>query len=117
MITGPARRLAHFLIRAYQLTLSSLIGRQCRHLPTCSSYVDEAIERHGVWFGGWMGLARICRCHPFGTSGFDPVPRGLAPGTRWFLPWRCGHWRDCEHVHDGEDHVNAPFRRRSVEPR
>ena len=44
------------------------IGRQCRHLPSCSEYTDEAISRHGLWAGGWMGVARICRCGPFGTS-------------------------------------------------
>ena len=68
------RRAAHALIRFYQLTFSSLIGRQCRYLPTCSAYTDEAIERHGLWAGSWMGLARVCRCHPWGGSGYDPPP-------------------------------------------
>jgi putative membrane protein insertion efficiency factor len=70
----PARwpRLAgHGLIRAYQLSISMLVGRWCRHLPTCSAYMDEAVMRHGLWTGGWMGLARLCRCHPYGTSGID----------------------------------------------
>lgn len=71
------RRAAHYLIRAYQLTLSALIGRQCRHVPSCSAYMDEAIERHGLWAGGLLGLARVCRCHPWGTSGYDPVPEHL----------------------------------------
>jgi uncharacterized protein len=69
---------AHFVIRAYQLTLSSIAGAHCRHLPTCSEYMDEAIARHGLWAGGAMGIARFCRCHPWGTSGFDPVPKALA---------------------------------------
>src|SRR5688500_16684251 len=56
-----ARRGAHWLIRAYQLTLSALMGRQCRHWPSCSDYMDEAIGRHGLWAGGWMGFARVCR--------------------------------------------------------
>ena len=86
------RIAAHWAIRAYQLTLSSLVGRQCRHLPTCSHYTDEAIARHGLWAGGWLGLSRICRCHPWGTSGFDPVPSALALGARWYLPWRYGRW-------------------------
>lgn len=71
------RRAAHYAIRAYQLTFSSLVGRQCRHEPSCSAYMDEAIERHGVWAGGLLGLARVCRCHPWGTSGYDPVPGHL----------------------------------------
>lgn len=87
------RRGAHWAIRAYQLTLSGLVGRQCRHLPTCSCYADEAIGRFGLWAGGWMALARICRCHPWGTSGLDPIPDALAPAARWYAPWRYGRWR------------------------
>jgi putative membrane protein insertion efficiency factor len=68
------RSAAHIAIRFYQLTFSSLVGSHCRHLPTCSAYMDEAIERHGLWAGGVLGLKRVCRCHPWGTSGYDPVP-------------------------------------------
>jgi len=57
--------------------------------------MDEAIHRHGVWAGGWMGAARICRCHPWGTAGFDPVPDALEPSARWYRPWRYGLWRRC----------------------
>jgi putative membrane protein insertion efficiency factor len=87
------RRAAHALIRFYQLTLSSLAGRQCRYLPSCSAYADEAIQRHGLWAGGWMGVARVCRCHPWGASGFDPPPAAIAPGASWLRPWRYGRWR------------------------
>ena len=73
-LSEAPRRAAHGAIRFYQLTLSSLSGRQCRYLPTCSNYADEAIARHGLWAGGWMGLARVCRCHPYGGSGYDPPP-------------------------------------------
>ncbi len=90
-ISGGMRSLAHVAIRFYQLTFSALVGRQCRHLPTCSDYTDEAISRHGLWAGGWMGAARICRCHPFGTSGFDPVP-AMPSAARWYAPWRYGVW-------------------------
>ena len=61
------------LIKAYQYTLSPLVGFDCRHLPTCSDYADQAIERYGLWAGGWMTLARLLRCQPFGTSGLDFV--------------------------------------------
>jgi hypothetical protein len=73
------RQAAHVLIRSYQLSLSAFIGRQCRHEPTCSAYMDEAIARHGVLAGGWLGAKRLCRCHPWGTSGYDPVPETIAP--------------------------------------
>jgi uncharacterized protein len=89
---GP-RRMAQALIAAYRLTLSPLVGFECRHLPTCSSYASEAIGRHGLWPGGWMAFARLCRCHPLGTSGLDFVPRSLHPTARWYLPWRYGRWR------------------------
>jgi putative membrane protein insertion efficiency factor len=92
-LTMFSRLSAHWLIRAYQLTLSSVVGRNCRHLPTCSDFMDAAIARHGVWAGGWMGLARVCRCNPWGTSGFDPVPASLPGQAHWMQPWRYGRWR------------------------
>lgn len=95
------RRAAHYLIRFYQLTLSSLVGRTCRHLPTCSEYTDDAIQQHGLWAGGWIGLSRICRCGPGGTSGYDPAPPELPGNAHWAAPWRYGQWRGplkCEGV-------------------
>lgn len=88
----PGRIAAHVLIRAYQLTLSPFIGRSCRYLPTCSAYTDEAIQRYGFWAGGFMGLARILRCNPLGSSGFDPVPETLDPRYRWWRPWVAARW-------------------------
>ena len=91
-----ARRAAHGVIRLYQLTLSGLIGRHCRHWPTCSQYTDEAIQRHGLWAGSWLGFARFCRCGPFGTHGIDLVPGELPERVRWWRPWRYGRWRSVE---------------------
>jgi uncharacterized protein len=86
-----ARHFAHYIIRFYQLSLSALIGRQCRYEPSCSHYMDEAIQHYGLWAGGWMGLARVCRCHPWGGAGYDPIPTYVdAP---WYQPWRYGQWR------------------------
>jgi putative membrane protein insertion efficiency factor len=91
--SSAGRRLASGLIRAYQLTFSASAGRTCRHLPTCSDYADEAVQRHGVWPGAWMAAARICRCGPGGTSGLDFVCEAVPERSAWFLPWRYGRWR------------------------
>ena len=80
------------LIRAYQLTASALLGRQCRYLPTCSDYAAEAIRRHGAGPGAWMAAARLCRCRPLGGWGYDPVPIRCEPVPAW-QPWRHGIWR------------------------
>jgi uncharacterized protein len=87
------RRIALVLIWVYRHTFAALLGWRCRHLPTCSVYAEEAIRLFGVWAGGWMTLARLCRCHPLGTSGLDFVPHALPGHARWYLPWRYGRWR------------------------
>ena len=87
------RRCGRALVKLYRTTRSPLIGFHCRHLPTCSDYADMALDRHGLWAGGWMTLARLLRCHPFGTSGLDFVPEAPPGRARWWLPWRYGRWR------------------------
>jgi len=87
------RRLGRGLVLAYRYTLAPLIGPTCRHLPSCSEFAEEALARYGLWAGSWMTLARLCRCHPWGTSGLDFVPADLPPRARWWLPWRYGRWR------------------------
>jgi putative membrane protein insertion efficiency factor len=94
---GP-RRAGRMLVKLYRLTLSPLIGFHCRHLPTCSHYADEALDRFGLWAGGWMTVARLLRCQPWGTSGLDYVRATLPPRARWFLPWRYGQWRGVNRV-------------------
>jgi len=89
----PLKTAAYLLIQTYRYSLSAVIGRNCRHLPTCSEFTRDAIWRHGFWPGGWMGLARIVRCRPGGTHGYDPVPETAPRGAHWYLPWRYGHWR------------------------
>jgi uncharacterized protein len=81
------------LITLYRYTLASLVGFRCRHLPSCSEYADAALDRFGLWAGGWVALARLLRCHPWGTSGLDFVPETLPEKSRWYMPWRYGRWR------------------------
>src|SRR5438045_4051150 len=72
--------LLRLLIRGYQLLISPLLswlsgpGLGCRFEPTCSAYCLEALERHGLWRGGWLSLRRLGRCQPWGGQGYDPVP-------------------------------------------
>lgn len=61
-------------IRFYQLCISPMLPAACRYTPTCSQYAIEAISKHGVIKGGYLALRRILRCHPWGGSGYDPVP-------------------------------------------
>ena len=62
------------LVLLYKYFISPIIGPRCRFIPTCSEYALEAIDRHGAARGGWLAVKRVCRCHPFGGSGLDPVP-------------------------------------------
>ena len=61
-------------IRAYQLILSPLLGRNCRFQPSCSAYAIEALEKHGVIHGLRLTIKRLIKCNPWGSEGFDPVP-------------------------------------------
>lgn len=74
MIANALRRVSQAVLRAYQLTLSPLLGPRCRYEPSCSEYAIEAIERHGVARASWLTTKRLCRCHPWGGHGYDPVP-------------------------------------------
>lgn len=62
------------LLRGYQLCISPLLPSACRFYPTCSEYMRQAVEKHGVLRGVWMGLRRLAKCHPFHEGGLDPVP-------------------------------------------
>lgn len=62
------------LIRFYQGAISPWLGKNCRYQPTCSQYMLEALEIHGLWLGLYLGTKRIASCHPWGGSGYDPVP-------------------------------------------
>ncbi len=62
------------LIRIYQLSVSPILGQNCRYTPTCSQYSIDAIHKHGPFKGGWLSIKRIFSCHPWGGHGHDPVP-------------------------------------------
>jgi putative membrane protein insertion efficiency factor len=83
------KSLLVFVIRAYRVVLSPLVGNCCRFEPSCSAYCIEALHKHGVIRGLWLGAGRLCRCHPFHPGGLDPVPEpgairrktgGMVPG-------------------------------------
>lgn len=67
-------RLLIALIRFYKHYISPITPPACRYTPTCSQYTLEAIQKYGALRGTWLGIKRICRCHPWGGSGYDPVP-------------------------------------------
>ncbi len=77
-VVRPVERLAAWLgvllIRSYQSGLRPFLIGSCKFHPTCSEYAVQAIMQHGPWRGGWLGFRRLCRCHPIGPGGIDPVP-------------------------------------------
>jgi hypothetical protein len=79
-------------VHAYRWTVKPWLGLECRHLPTCSEYALKAIETNGAWRGGWLALARLSRCHPWGSHGYDPAP-DIRHERHPFAPWRYGRWR------------------------
>jgi uncharacterized protein len=60
-------------LQAYKLFISPLLPSACRYYPTCSEYMMDAVAKHGVWKGTWLGMKRLGRCHPFHEGGYDPV--------------------------------------------
>lgn len=96
MVLESARQVARAVVKApihvYRWTLKPLIGMECRHLPTCSEYALDAIDRNGPWRGAWLAFSRILRCRPGGTSGYDPAP-DISAARHPFAPWRYGRWK------------------------
>jgi len=73
LINQPARWCIVGIVWTYRATLGHFMGGHCRFMPTCSQYMLDAVEKHGPWRGGWLGIKRICRCHPLGGHGYDPA--------------------------------------------
>ena len=84
-------RLLILLLKGYKLAISPWFGAACRFEPSCSAYAAEAIGLHGPVRGTWLGALRIARCHPWGGSGYDPVPAAYRSAT---------HICDTHHIHD-----------------
>lgn len=68
------KRLLVALLKGYKYAISPFLGRNCRYVPSCSEYAAEAVQKYGAARGGWLGLKRVCRCHPWHPGGYDPVP-------------------------------------------
>jgi uncharacterized protein len=67
-------KLLVWILRAYQIALSPMLGQRCRFYPSCSHYAIDAINTHGALRGSWLTVRRVGRCHPWNEGGFDPVP-------------------------------------------
>ncbi|MDG1739452.1 MAG: membrane protein insertion efficiency factor YidD [Paracoccaceae bacterium] len=72
---NPAAFVVSIPVRIYRYVFSPLVGKSCRYAPSCSEYTMEALETHGAIKGSWLAAKRIGSCHPFGGSGYDPVPK------------------------------------------
>lgn len=92
--------ILHWFIRFYQIALSPLLGPRCRYIPTCSQYAIEALQQHGALKGSWFTAKRICRCHPWGGFGYDPVPSSL----------KVIRFISFQQIHSQMQHVIVPFR-------
>ena len=100
----PIGSLMRAVLALYRWTISPLLGHACRHGPSCSAYASEAIERHGSWRGFWLAAARLSRCHPWGSHGFDPVPRDLPERYGILSAWKYGRWSARRVVEDAEQY-------------
>ncbi len=90
VLTAPLIGLITGLIQGYRWFVSPMLGVNCRFAPSCSEYALEAVRTHGALRGSALGLHRLCRCHPWGGSGFDPVPPAASDGS---LPAAAAHPR------------------------
>ena len=101
---SPIAWVLRALILAYKYLLSPVLPMACRYQPSCSTYALEAVQRFGGWHGGWLAVRRIGRCHPWGGSGFDPVPEHWRRRARW------------THHPDHHDRPGAPMARPAQPP-
>ena len=90
------------LVRLYQILVSPALPPRCRYLPTCSDYAMDALARHGALAGTWLALCRLARCHPWGGSGYDPVPEAPPNVLNAF---RLGRRHQCRGAHS---HSTSP---------
>lgn len=72
-INEVAIRIIRGIVWVYRRTLGHVMGGHCRYDPSCSQYMLDAVGKYGPWVGGWRGVKRICRCHPWGGCGYDPA--------------------------------------------
>ncbi|MFM9846708.1 MAG: membrane protein insertion efficiency factor YidD [Hyphomicrobiaceae bacterium] len=91
-IERVTKAVASAPIHVYRWTLKPLLGHECRHLPTCSEYALEAIRINGAWRGMWLAASRVGGCHPWGRSGYDPVP-DIRSVRHPYAPWRFSRYR------------------------
>ena len=99
-MAGLRKKAAYAVLKVYKSVISPVFyvfGARCRHEPSCSEYSAEAVAQHGLWAGFWMTTARLSRCRPGGSSGYDPVPASKKQSPFW-APWGLGDWHGPERV-------------------
>ncbi len=82
MLRRAAYKAVVGFIVVYQRVISPFLGANCRYTPTCSEYARGCLEQHGLRRGGWLALRRLGRCHPWGGSGYDPIPESGGDAER-----------------------------------
>ncbi|MCF6198950.1 MAG: membrane protein insertion efficiency factor YidD [Hyphomicrobiaceae bacterium] len=97
-------------ILIYRYMISPFLPGVCRHIPSCSQYAADAIELNGGWKGGWLGLSRLLRCHPWGSQGLDPAPDLRDEHHPFYLSWRYGRWSGT-HILERFDEAEKTFRK------
>lgn len=94
-------------IHLYRWTIKPWTGLECRHLPTCSEYALESIDKNGAWKGFWLTVSRILRCNPWGSHGYDPAP-DLRGERHPLAPWRYGRWTGRHITHAASEEDSTP---------
>lgn len=85
IITYPFRLILLCLVKFYKFCISPILPKTCGFVPTCSTYMEQAIKEFGPFKGTWLGVKRLLKCRPGGDCGFDPIPLNIKGDLKWLL--------------------------------